>query len=132
MEQTLIKIDVSTEKSFGIFFSIIFMVITLFQLIDKGLISYWSFSISILLLIISFVRPSILRKPNLWWFKLGQILGSVIAPIVMGLIYILIIIPTGFILRIFKKDPLNTRADKHKKSYWICRETPPQPMKDQF
>ncbi len=151
MDQSLIKVEIGTERSFGIVFSIVFFIISLYLLIDGGALIYsyplidggalvYSslsvaiilLTISFILLTISFINPSLFRKPNLWWHKFGMLLGSIIAPIVMGLIYVLTIVPTGFILRAFKKDPLNIKVDKSRKSYWISRDRPPQPMKDQF
>jgi hypothetical protein len=132
MEQSLIKVEIGTERGFGIVFSIVFLIISLYPLTDGGTLVYSSLLVAIVLLTISYIKPSIFSKPNFWWHKFGMLLGSISAPIVMGLIYFLAVVPTGFILRAFKEDPLNVKVDKSKKSYWISRETPPQPMKDQF
>lgn len=133
MEQsTSIKPKIGSEKSFGIIFAIIFLIFGLYLLIKSEPLAYGIFSVSILLLVISLRKPSLLFKLNLWWFRFGLFLGSIFAPIVMGVIYILIVVPTGLALRLFKKDPLNIKIDKNVKSYWISRKKPPESMKDQF
>ena len=78
------------------------------------------------LLIQKFLTP--LKKG---WIKLGEILGRVIAPIIMGFIYFIIITPIGILMRLIGKDLLNTKFNKDK-SYWIKRAKNIETMKRQF
>ena len=69
---------------------------------------------------------------NKLWFKFGMILGAIISPIVMGVVFFLVITPIGIIMRIMGKDLLKKRYDKKKATYWILRDKPVSTMKQQF
>jgi hypothetical protein len=70
--------------------------------------------------------------PNKLWFKFGIFLGSIIAPIVILIVYFITVIPTGLIMRLLGKDLLRQKLDKNTKSYWIERREPIGSMKNQF
>jgi hypothetical protein len=76
--------------------------------------------------------PNVLSLPNKLWFKFGIVLGSIIAPIIMALVYFLTVLPTGFIMRLLGKDLLKQKLDKKDKSYWIERSESMGSMKNQF
>ena len=132
VEKSLIKIKPGSEKSFGYLFAIVFAVFGLYSVYSQGEVRLWSLAISAAFLLVTLLRPSLLAKPNYWWFRFGLFLGSIIAPIVMALVYIVTIVPLGLVLRALGKDLLMIKLDKNAKSYWIDRETPLQPMKNQF
>ena len=81
---------------------------------------------------ITLLKASLYKTPNYLWFKFGILLGRIVSPIIMALIFYLIIFPTGLLLRLFRKDVLGLRFDKNKKTYWISRDEPMQSMKNQF
>tara|TARA_Y100000816_G_C25728263_1_gene383648 strand:+ start:62 stop:331 length:270 start_codon:yes stop_codon:yes gene_type:complete len=87
--------------------------------------------ISLLFLILGIINSKILTPFKKGWIKLGEILGKVIAPIVMGFIYFIVITPIGILLQLFGKDLLNIKFNKNK-SYWIKREKDINTMKRQF
>ena len=76
--------------------------------------------------------PKTLIVPNKLWFKLGMLLGAIVSPIIMGVIFFLTVTPIGIIMRLFGKDVLNQRIEKSAKSYWIKRKEPMSSMKNQF
>ena len=121
-----------SDRSFGIIFSIVFLIISLWPLIAGESIRIWSLFFTIILLIISYARPVLLHTPNKLWFKLGLILGNIIAPIIMGIVFFVVVTPTSLIMKIIGKDLLNNKYDKNKKSYWIIRDKPKSTMKQQF
>ncbi|MCB1868838.1 MAG: hypothetical protein KDI43_09990 [Gammaproteobacteria bacterium] len=121
-----------SEKSFGYVFAVIFFILGLYPAIYGEPVKFWCLIISVLLAAIALLRPGILRKPNYWWFRFGILLGGIIAPVVMGAVYLMAILPTGLIMRSLGKDPLKSKQDKSVASYWIKRDTPLQPMKNQF
>ncbi len=127
-----ITIDQSTPKSFGIVFSIVFLIIALYPLIGSDGIRIWALAVSAIFLLLAFVAPQALDIPNKLWFKFGILLGSIIAPIVMALVYFLTVLPTGIIMRLLGKDLLKQKLDKNAKSYWIERSEPMGSMKNQF
>ena len=126
------KIKISSNGSFGLVFFMVFLIISLWPLTYGEPIRIWSVIVCLVFLILGLVKPKLLAPLNLFWFKLGMILGAIISPIVMGIVFFIVVTPTGFILRIMGKDLLNKKYDKKKKTYWIKRDVPIGTMKRQF
>jgi hypothetical protein len=122
----------SSEKSFGIVFSIVFLIVALYPLINSEGLHVWAIVTSIIFFFIAFIAPNVLVFPNKLWFKLGLLIGSIIAPIVMGFVYFVTVLPTGLIMRLLGKELLKQKLDKNAKSYWIERKEPMGSMKNQF
>jgi hypothetical protein len=121
-----------SEKSFGIVFSIVFLIVALYPLINSEDFHLWAFIVSAIFLILAIIAPRTLSGLNKLWFKFGLLLGSIIAPIVMALVYFFTVLPTGLIMRLLGKDLLNQKLDKNAKSYWIKRTDPMGSMKNQY
>ena len=122
----------SSNRSFGLLFFFVFLIISLWPLLNEGPVRIWSIVIAIIFLILGLVNSKLLTPLNILWFKFGMFLGFVIAPIVMGIIFFLVITPTGFIMKTMGKDLLNMKFDNKKKSYWINRDKNKTTMKQQF
>lgn len=125
-------IEESSPKSFGIVFSVVFLIVALYPLTKSEQIRLWSIVISSFFLIFAFIAPNLLKIPNRLWHRFGIFLGSIIAPIVMALIYFITVLPTGIIMRLLGKDLLKQKLDTNIKSYWIIRAEPIGSMKNQF
>lgn len=97
-----------------------------------GQIRSWSAIVAIIFLILALINSKILAPLNRLWFKFGLLLGSIISPIVMGIVFFLVVTPIGFIMKITGKDLLKNKYDKNSKSYWINREKNINSMKKQF
>ena len=108
-----IPTEQSSPKSFGIVFSIVFLIVALYPLTNSGDIHIWAIVVSAIFLTLAFVEPQILALPNKLWFKFGMLLGSIIAPIVMAFVYFLTVLPTGLITRLLGKDLLKQKLDKN-------------------
>ena len=119
------------NKSFGILFFIVFLLIAIWPVLESGSIRVWSLAISIILLFFEIINSKILSPLKKGWIKLGEILGKIVAPIVMGFIYFIVITPIGVLMRLFGKDLLNIKFNKNK-SYWIKRAKNINTMKRQF
>jgi hypothetical protein len=126
------KVEQGSERSFGIVFSIVFLVVALYPLFNSGNFRIWSLVVSTIFLLLAFASPKMLTLPNKLWFKFGILLGSIVAPIVMALVYFFTVLPTGLIMRLLGKDLLKQKLDKNSKSYWIERSEPMGSMKNQF
>ena len=126
------KIKISSNRSFGIVFFFVFLIISLWPLINENPLRVWSIFVAIIFLILGLINSKLLTPLNVLWFKFGKLLGSMIAPIVMGIIFFLVITPIGLIMKIFGKDLLNKRYNNKSKSYWINREKSKGTMKQQF
>ena len=121
-----------SEKSFGVIFSIVFLILSLYPLINSEGLRIWALVVSAIFLLFAFLAPTILILPNKLWFKFGMLLGSIVAPIVMALVYFITVLPIGLIMRLLGKDLLKLKLDKSAKSYWIERREPIGSMKNQF
>ena len=124
-------IKVGSNKSFGIVFFVVFLLISLYPLLNNESIRFWSLIISIIFLVLSIFNSSLLSPLNKLWFKFGILLGKIISPIIMSIIYFLVVTPIGLIMRLLGKDVLNLKYNDHK-SYWIEKTGPKSKMKDQF
>ena len=126
------KIKISSNRSFGIVFFFVFLIISLWPLMNANQIRVWSVLIAIVFLILGLINSQLLKPLNILWFKFGKILGSFVSPIIMAIVFFMVITPTGFIMKIFGKDLLNKKFNNKSKSYWINREKSRGTMKQQF
>ena len=124
-------IKIGSNKSFGIVFFVVLLLISLYPLLNNESIRIWSLVISIIFLILGLLNSRILTPLNLIWMKFGILLGKIISPIIMGIIFFLVVTPTGILMRILKKDLLNLKFNIDK-TYWIDKSEPKSKMKDQF
>jgi len=124
-------VKISSNRSFGLVFFIVFLLIAFYPLINQGEIRIWSALISLLFLILGIINSKILTPLNKVWFKFGIFLGKLISPLVMGIIFFLVVTPIAFLMRILKKDLLNLKFNKNS-SYWIEKTDPKSTMKNQF
>tara|TARA_B100000131_G_scaffold182862_1_gene176361 strand:+ start:416 stop:799 length:384 start_codon:yes stop_codon:yes gene_type:complete len=125
------NIKIGSNRSFGVVFFIVFLIIGLYPLINSNDIRIWSVLISSIFLVLGLVNSQLLTPLNKIWFKFGIFLGKIISPIVMGIIFFFVVTPTGILMRLFQKDLLNLKFNK-KKSYWIEKTGPKSKMKNQF
>ena len=119
------------NKSFGILFFLIFLLVAFWPLINSEFIRLWALGIASIFLVLGITNSKILTPIKKAWIKLGEILGKIIAPIVMGFIYFIIITPIGLLMRLVGKDVLNLKFNKND-SYWIKRAKNINTMKRQF
>ena len=120
------EIEMGSNRSFGIVFTIVFAAIGGYPMIDGEPGRIWSLVVAAIFLALSIIYPKALRPLNVIWFRFGLLLGRIVNPVVMLLIYVLAILPTGLILRLTGKDLLRLKLDPAQSSYWIVR-TPPGP-----
>ncbi len=125
------NIKIGSNRSFGIVFFIVFLVISLWPLLNENGVRIWAVYISLIFLILGVLNSKILTPLNKIWFKFGVILGNFIAPVIMGIIYFLIVTPTGILVRLFKKDLLYLKMND-KKTYWIEKKGKNNTMRNQF
>ena len=125
------NVKISSNRSFGIVFFVVFLLIALYPLTYGGEIRIWSLIISIIFLTLGLLNSKILVPLNKIWFKFGILLGKIASPLIMGIIFFLVVTPIGFIMRLLGKDVLNLKYNKNK-SYWIEKKGPKSKMKNQF
>tara|TARA_B100001057_G_scaffold456604_1_gene504145 strand:- start:339 stop:731 length:393 start_codon:yes stop_codon:yes gene_type:complete len=124
-------IKISSNRSFGVVFFIVFLLIALYPLLNNNEVRLWSLIISVIFLILGILNSKILSPLNKIWFKFGLLLGKIISPIIMGVIFFSVVTPIGFIMKLLGKDLINLKFN-NQKSYWIEKSGPKSKMKNQF
>ena len=124
-------IKIGSNRSFGIVFFVVFLIIGLWPIINNGDIRNWSVIISAIFLVLGLLNSKVLTPLNKAWFRFGIFLGNFIAPIVMAIIYFLVVTPIGILMKIVKKDLINLKKNTNK-TYWIEKKEIKSSMKNQF
>ena len=120
-----------TNRNFGIVFTIVFLIISFWPLLKNGDIRYWSLIIAFIFFILALINSKILTPLNKAWMKFGLILGKIVSPLVMGIIFFFVVTPIGLLMKLLQKDLLNLKFNKNK-TYWIEKSGPKSKMKNQF
>ena len=124
-------VKISSNRSFGVVFFIVFLLIALYPVINNEEIRAWSLIVSLIFLVLGLLNSKILNPLNQIWFKFGVFLGRIISPLIMAIIFFFVVTPIGLIMRALRKDILNLRYNT-KKTYWIEKTGPKSKMKNQF
>ena len=125
------EVKIGSNRSFGIVFSIVFLLIALYPLINGENLRLWSLIISIVFIVLGIINSNLLKPLNKLWFKFGLLLGKIISPIVMGIIFFIVVTPIAILMRLLRKDLLKLKFNKNN-SYWIQKSGPKSKMKNQF
>ncbi|MEK7748155.1 MAG: SxtJ family membrane protein [Nitrospirota bacterium] len=129
------EIKSGSDRSFGIVFAIVFLIIALFPLKGGGDVRWWAVIISAGFSVAALACPKCLSSLNKLWFRFGLLLQKIVNPIIMGILFYGVATPTAFLVRMMGKDILRLKSEPEQKSYWIIRNPPgpkPETMKDQF
>ena len=122
---------INSNRGFGIVFFVVFLLISFWPSIEGQSLRIWALTVSLIFLVLGLLNSKLLSPFNLIWVKFGEVLGRIIAPIAMGVVYFIIITPIGLFMRLIGKDLLRTKFSKNN-SYWIKREKNIGSMKRQF
>ena len=122
----------NSNRSFGLLFFIVFIVVGLWPVIKGEAANIYLILISLFFLIFGLINSKILSPFNKAWIKFGEILGLIIAPIIMALVYFIILTPISIIVRMLGKDLLGLKFLKKQDTYWIKRVKKLGTMKKQF
>ena len=125
------EVNKSSNKSFGIVFFLVFLLIAIYPLINGEDLKVWILIVSFIFLVLGLINSRILSPLNKLWFNFGILLGKVFSPVIMAVIFFFVVTPIGLIMRIFKKDLLNLKFNS-KKTYWNEKNGPKSKMKNQF
>ena len=126
------KIKMSSNRNFGLVFFILFLILGFWPIINGGEIKIWLVVISLIFLVLGMMKSKLLTPLNKLWFKFGMILGAIVAPVVMGAVFFLVVTPIGIVMKTMGKDLINKKYNKKKETYWITRRTSIGSMKRQF
>jgi hypothetical protein len=125
------KIQISSNRSFGIVFFIVFLLIAFWPILNGEKIRIWSIILAIIFIILGLKNSKLLTPLNILWFKFGILLGKIVSPLIMSIIFFFVVTPIGVLMRILNKDLLNLKFN-NKDSYWIKKNDYKSKMKDQF
>ena len=124
-------IKIGSNRSFGVVFFVVFLLIGLWPILKGNEIRIWSIVISLIFLILGILNSKILTPFNKVWFRFGIFLGNFISPIIMGIVFFLVVTQTGLIMKLFRKDLINLRKN-NSSTYWIEKKDIKSSMKNQF
>ena len=124
-------IKIGSNKSFGIVFFFVFLIVGIYPILKGNEPHYWSIIISVIFLILGLLNSIYLTPLNKLWFKFGILLGQIISPIVMGIVFFIVVTPIALFMKILNKDILNLNKN-NKKTYWIEYKNKSSKMKNQF
>ena len=124
-------IKIGSNKSFGIVFFFVFLIVGIYPILKGNEPYFWSIIISVIFLILGLLNSIYLTPLNKLWFKFGILLGQIISPIVMGIVFFVVVTPIALFMKILNKDILNLNKN-NKKTYWIEYKNKSSRMKNQF
>ena len=130
MEKVSVKI--SSNRSFGLLFFIVFLAISLWPLKSQEDLRLWAFILALIFFVLGVLNSKFLTPLNKLWMKFGIFLGSIVSPFVMGVVFFMVVTPVGLIMRSLGKDLLRIKKSKFVSTYWISREKQNNTMKRQF
>lgn len=130
-----VEVEGSSNRSFGWVFTVFFLIIALLPLLKGEGPRVWALAASGAVAAVTLIRPSLLTVPNRLWMKLGLLLGKIVSPVVIGILFYGVITPFGIVMRLAGKDPLRLKRDPEATTYWIRRDPPgppPDSLSNQF
>ncbi|MFZ0852399.1 MAG: SxtJ family membrane protein [Hyphomicrobiaceae bacterium] len=133
--ETQRAISMGSERSFGLVFTAVLTSVAAWPLLHGQAPRWPAFALACAFLALALLRPLLLKPLNRAWFKFGLLLSRITTPLVMGLVFCSVVVPTGLLMRLSRKDLLGLRFDRDASSYWLKRDTtgpPPDSMRNQF
>lgn len=124
-----LPVEGSSDRSFGLVFTVFFAIVALLPLLHGGKARLWAAGLSGIFLLLAWWVPAILAPLNRLWMRFGLLLHRIVSPLALGILFFLVVTPTGLLMRLFGKDPLRLKRDEAAASYWIERD-PPGPAAD--
>jgi Saxitoxin biosynthesis operon protein SxtJ len=122
-------VESSSDRSFGFVFAAVFLVIAAWPAGSGQTPRWWAFAVASAFALLAWVKPNWLGFANKQWTQLGVLLGKIVSPIALGVVFYAVITPIGALMRLVGSDPLRLRRDQSADTYWI-RRTPPGPPRD--
>tara|TARA_B100001123_G_scaffold396302_1_gene478569 strand:- start:791 stop:1168 length:378 start_codon:yes stop_codon:yes gene_type:complete len=122
---------ITTNRNFGLVFFVVFLLIGIWPILHQDPLRVWSLVVSLIFLFLGLLNSRLLSPINFAWIKFGNLLGKIVAPIVMGVVYFFVVTPTGLLMRLVGKDLLRTK-NSMSNTYWIIRKKNIESMKRQF
>jgi hypothetical protein len=113
----------ASSRAFGLLISAAFAIIAARPLLSGGGVRWWALAVAAALVLVSIARPALLDAPKRLWLRLGGVLGRIVNPVVLGILFVAVVTPTALVTRMLGHDPLRLRVDRGAPTYWIERKT---------
>ena len=129
------ELKTPSNRSFGFTIAVALLVIGALPLLRHGSVRWWAWLAAVVFTGLTWLRPQLLTQLNRWWLKLGLVLGHIVSPIAMAILFYLVITPIGLVMRVFGKAAMRVRFDPKASSYWLRRDPPgppPDSLNNQF
>jgi len=129
------QVEGSSDRSFGLVFAVVFLVLACWPLFHGETPRWWALGIAVVFVVVAILKPALLGGLNRQWLKFGLLLGKVVSPVALGILFYCVVAPIGVLVRLTGKDPLRLKLDSGADSYWISRKPPgppPDSMTNQF
>lgn len=128
-------VEGSSNRSFGLVFTVVFLLIGLWPLIHRAPLRWWALGIAAAIALVTVAWPNVLTTPNRWWTRLGMLMGRIVSPITLGIMFFLVFTPMGWLFRAMGKDPLKLKRQPAATTHWVTRTPPgpkPESLNNQF
>jgi hypothetical protein len=124
-----------SNRNFGFTIAVALLIVGALPLLRHGGVRWWAWIVAAVFIGLTWLRPQLLTPLNRWWLKLGLLLGLIVSPIAMAILFYLVITPIGVLMRLFGKAAMRAHFDPRASSYWIRRDPPgppPDSLNNQF
>ena len=128
-------VEGSSDRSFGLVMAAVLLLVALGPLRHGHTPRWWALAVAVMFALVALAKPALLARLNRLWMKLGILLGKVVSPIALGILFYAVLTPMAVVIRLTGKDPLRLKLDPGADSYWILRKPPgppPDSMTNQF
>lgn len=125
----------SSNRTLGLTFGAVFLVVGLYPWIFGSPVRLWSIAVSAAFALVALGMPGLLGPMNKAWTRFGLLLHRITSPIVLGFMFFVVITPIGFVMRCLGKDLLSLRLERDAPTYWLDRRPPgpkPDTLSNQF
>jgi hypothetical protein len=130
------EVEGSSNRSFGLVFAVVFVIVAAWPWVfGGGTVRTWALAVAGAFAALAFIAPGVLGGLNRLWMKFGLLLGRIVSPIALGVLFFLVFTPMGVLFRMAGKDPLRLRKPSEASTYWVARTPPgpaPESLKNQF
>ena len=128
------EVEHSSNRKFGFFFTLVFIFAAAYFYVNGSLTWVYSFfAAAVMFFVVTIIKAEILLPLNKLWMRLGLLLGMIVSPIVLGVMFFGLFMPLAFLLRLSGRDELRLKF-KNRASHWISRSEPihAKSFKNQF
>ena len=116
------NLKLPSNRKFGFFFTTVSALLGAYFLKEESnWIAYGMFAITLLFLLATLIKSDVLLPLNKLWMQLGLLLGMIVSPIVLGIIFFGLFTPMSLLMKLFRRDELRLKLVADRNSHWKKR-----------